>query len=53
MPSRWRAITPSPRLENVTVTAHAAFRTAEASETLIRRAIDIVRSILAGAPQPA
>ena len=44
---------PLARLENVTVTAHAAFRTAEASETLIRRAIDIVRSILAGAPQPA
>ena len=44
---------PLARLENVTVTAYAAFRTAEASETLIRRAIDIVRSILAGAPQPA
>ena len=44
---------PLTRLENVTVTAHAAFRTAEASETLIRRAIDIVRSIIAGAPQPA
>ncbi|MGA8992086.1 MAG: NAD(P)-dependent oxidoreductase [Rhodoplanes sp.] len=44
---------PLARLENVTVTAHAAFRTAEASETLIRRAIDIVRSIIAGAPQPA
>jgi D-3-phosphoglycerate dehydrogenase len=43
---------PLARLENVTVTAHAAFRTAEASETLIRRAIDIVRSIIAGAPQP-
>jgi len=44
---------PLARLENVTVTAHAAFRTAEASETLIRRVIDIVRSIIAGAPQPA
>lgn len=44
---------PLARLENVTVTAHAAFRTAEASGTLIRRAIDIVRSIIAGAPQPA
>ncbi|MDC7788484.1 NAD(P)-dependent oxidoreductase [Rhodoplanes sp. TEM] len=32
-------------LDNVTLTAHAAFRTAEASETLLRRAIDIVRTI--------
>jgi D-3-phosphoglycerate dehydrogenase len=37
------------RLDNVTITAHAAFRTREASETLIRRAIDIVRTIIAGA----
>lgn len=36
------------RIENVTVTAHAAFRTLEASETLIRRAIDIVRAIIEG-----
>lgn len=39
---------PLARLENVTVTAHAAFRTLEASETLIRRAIDIVRRIIEG-----
>jgi D-3-phosphoglycerate dehydrogenase len=36
---------PLARLENVTLTAHAAFRTLEASMTLLRRAIDIVRSI--------
>jgi D-3-phosphoglycerate dehydrogenase len=34
-------------MENVTLTAHAAFRTPEASMTLLRRAIDIVRDILA------
>jgi D-3-phosphoglycerate dehydrogenase / 2-oxoglutarate reductase len=34
-------------MENVTVTAHAGFRTLEASMTLLRRAIDIVRSIVA------
>ena len=32
-------------MENVTLSAHAAFRTAEASETLLRRAIDVVRAI--------
>jgi D-3-phosphoglycerate dehydrogenase len=32
-------------LDNVTLTAHAAFRTLEASMTLLRRAIDIVRKI--------
>ncbi len=32
-------------MENVTVTAHAGFRTLEASMTLLRRAIDIVSSI--------
>jgi D-3-phosphoglycerate dehydrogenase len=32
-------------LENVTLSAHAAFRTLEASMTLLRRAIDIVKSI--------
>jgi D-3-phosphoglycerate dehydrogenase len=37
---------PLARMENVTVTAHAAFRTLEASMTLLRRAIDIVRSIV-------
>jgi D-3-phosphoglycerate dehydrogenase len=36
---------PLARMENVTLTAHAAFRTLEASETLMRRAIDIVRRI--------
>jgi D-3-phosphoglycerate dehydrogenase / 2-oxoglutarate reductase len=34
-------------MENVTLTSHAAFRTREASETLMRRAIDIVRRIVA------
>ena len=37
---------PLARLENVTLSAHAAFRTLEASVTLLRRAIDIVRSIV-------
>ena len=32
-------------MENVTLTAHAGFRTLEASMTLLRRAIDIVRDI--------
>ena len=32
-------------MPNVTLTAHAAFRTLEASMTLLRRAIDIVRTI--------
>jgi D-3-phosphoglycerate dehydrogenase len=40
---------PLARLENVTLTSHAAFRTLEASMTLMRRAIDIVRAILAHA----
>jgi D-3-phosphoglycerate dehydrogenase len=35
------------QLQNVTITAHAAFRTLEASMTLMRRAIDIVKSIAA------
>jgi D-3-phosphoglycerate dehydrogenase len=34
------------RMDNVTLTAHAAFRTLEASMTLLRRAIDIVRGIV-------
>jgi D-3-phosphoglycerate dehydrogenase len=38
---------PLARMENVTLTSHAAFRTLEASETLMRRAIDIVRRIVA------
>jgi D-3-phosphoglycerate dehydrogenase len=37
---------PLARMENVTLTPHAAFRTLEASETLMRRAIDIVRRIV-------
>jgi D-3-phosphoglycerate dehydrogenase len=40
---------PLARMENVTLTSHAAFRTLEASETLMRRAIDIVRRIV-GSP---
>jgi len=40
---------PLARMENVTLTAHAAFRTLEASMTLLRRAIDIVRDIVATA----
>jgi D-3-phosphoglycerate dehydrogenase / 2-oxoglutarate reductase len=35
------------KLENVTLSAHAAFRTPEASETLLRRAIHIVKTIVA------
>jgi D-3-phosphoglycerate dehydrogenase len=34
-------------LENVTLSAHAAFRTLEASMTLLRRAIDIVKGVQA------
>jgi len=37
---------PLAQLDNVTLTAHAAFRTLEASMTLLRRAIDIVRKIV-------
>ena len=33
------------KLENVTLSAHSAFRTPEASDTLIRRALDIAKSI--------
>jgi D-3-phosphoglycerate dehydrogenase len=40
---------PLARMENVTLTAHAGFRTLEASMTLMRRAIDIVRRIAAPA----
>ena len=36
---------PLATMDNVTLSAHAAFRTLEASMTLLRRAIDIVRSI--------
>jgi D-3-phosphoglycerate dehydrogenase len=38
---------PLTRLDNVVLTAHCAFRTPEASETLIRRALDIVNRIAA------
>ena len=37
---------PLAHMDNVTLTAHAAFRTPEASMTLLRRAIDIVRDIV-------
>jgi D-3-phosphoglycerate dehydrogenase len=36
---------PLARMENVTLAAHAAFRTLEASMTLLRRAIDIVKKV--------
>ncbi|MET0278849.1 MAG: NAD(P)-dependent oxidoreductase [Pseudorhodoplanes sp.] len=36
---------PLTRMDNVTLSAHSAFRTREASETLLRRAIDIVKSL--------
>jgi D-3-phosphoglycerate dehydrogenase len=38
---------PLASMDNVTVTAHAGFRTLEASMTLLRRAIDIVSRIVA------
>jgi D-3-phosphoglycerate dehydrogenase / 2-oxoglutarate reductase len=38
---------PLTRMDNVTLTSHAGFRTLEASLTLMRRAIDIVRRIVA------
>jgi D-3-phosphoglycerate dehydrogenase len=38
---------PLAKMANVTLSAHAAFRTLEASQTLLRRAIDIVRGIIA------
>lgn len=37
---------PFAAMDNVTISAHAAFRTLEASMTLLRRAIDIVRTIV-------
>lgn len=36
---------PLTRLENVTLSSHSAFRTPEATETLIRRALDIARRV--------
>jgi D-3-phosphoglycerate dehydrogenase len=38
---------PLARMDNVTLSAHAAFRTPEASMTLLRRAIDIVKNVQA------
>src|SRR5262249_13582531 len=38
---------PLTTMDNVTLSAHAAFRTLEASMTLLRRAIDIVKGIVA------
>jgi D-3-phosphoglycerate dehydrogenase / 2-oxoglutarate reductase len=43
---------PFAAMDNVTLTAHAGFRTLEASMTLLRRGIDIVKSIQQRA-QPA
>jgi D-3-phosphoglycerate dehydrogenase len=40
-------------MDNVTITAHAGFRTLEASMTLLRRAIDIVAGIAAAPTGPA
>jgi D-3-phosphoglycerate dehydrogenase len=37
---------PLAKLPNVTLTAHAAFRTLEASMTLLRRSIDIVKTLV-------
>jgi D-3-phosphoglycerate dehydrogenase len=39
---------PLAQMQNVTLTSHAAFRTLEASMTLLRRAIDIVKNIHVG-----
>ena len=39
---------PFTTLERVTLSAHSAFRTPEASDTLIRRALDIAKRIAAG-----
>jgi D-3-phosphoglycerate dehydrogenase len=37
---------PLARMDNVTLTSHAAFRTLEASMLLLRRAIDIVKKLV-------
>jgi D-3-phosphoglycerate dehydrogenase len=37
---------PLARMDNVTLTSHAAFRTVEASMLLLRRAIDIVKKLI-------
>ncbi len=39
---------PFTELDRVTLSAHSAFRTPEASDTLIRRALDIAKSLTAG-----
>ena len=39
---------PLAALENVTLSAHSAFRTPEASDTLIRRALDIAKQVASG-----
>jgi D-3-phosphoglycerate dehydrogenase len=39
---------PFTELDRVTLSAHSAFRTPEASDTLIRRALDIAKSLAAG-----
>jgi D-3-phosphoglycerate dehydrogenase len=41
---------PLTSMSNVTLTAHAGFRTLEASMALLRRAIDIVRGLVAPSP---
>lgn len=41
---------PLTRMENVTLSAHSAFRTPEASENLIRKALDIARGLASVAP---
>jgi len=41
-----KADNPLCKLPNVTLTAHAGFRTLEASQTLLRRAIDIVKTLV-------
>ena len=43
---------PLAKMPNVTLSSHAAFRTLEASLTLLRRAIDIVRRIKGHPPVP-
>jgi D-3-phosphoglycerate dehydrogenase / 2-oxoglutarate reductase len=43
---------PLAAMDNVTLTAHAGFRTLEASMTLLRRAIDIVSGIVDKVPLP-
>ena len=37
---------PLAKMTNVTLTSHAAFRTLEASMTLLRRAMDIVKTLV-------